>query len=67
MAGRLLVVDGDGANPVLRLERRIQEADIAVPAEAEQIRHLLADQEIDDDIGAVHHGAFGLSIACGLR
>ena len=53
------MVHGDGTDAVLRLERRIQETDIAVPAQAEQVRHLLAHQEIHDDIGAIHLGAVG--------
>ncbi len=54
-AGDGLVVDGDGLDVVRALVQRVDEADIAVPAQAEHVRHLLAHEIVDDHLTAVEH------------
>ena len=54
-AGHALVPDRDGLDVVGALVEGVDEADIAVAAQAEGVGHLLADQVIDDDLAAVEH------------
>jgi hypothetical protein len=49
------VVDRDGLDVVPTLEQRIDELDVAVPAQSEDVGHLLADEVVDDDLSAVEH------------
>jgi len=46
---------GDGFDRVGALIECVDEADIAVPAQAEHVRHLLAHEIIDDDLAAIEH------------
>src|SRR5262249_56021315 len=50
-----LVMDGDGLDVVGALVQRVDEADIAVAAQAEDVGHLLAHQIVDDHLTAVEH------------
>jgi hypothetical protein len=54
-AGDGLVVHRNGLDVVRALVQRIDELDVAVPAQAERIRHLLAHQIVDDHLAAVEH------------
>ena len=54
-AGDALVMHRDGLDVGFTLEQRVDELDIAVPAQAEDVRHFLPDQIVDDDLGAVQH------------
>ncbi len=47
----------DGLDVGRALVQRVDELDVAVAAQAERVRHLLLDQIIDDDLGAVEHVA----------
>ena len=59
--GGLLVADRDHADLVAALVQRIQHADVAVAAEPDDVRHVLCDQEIRDQLAALHvwHGPAG--------
>ena len=48
-----LVVRRDGLDVALALEQRVEQADVAVAAQAEDVRHLLAHEIVDDDLAAV--------------
>ena len=50
-----LVMHRNGLDVVAPLVQRVDEADIAVAAQAEDVRHLFADQIVDDDLAAVEH------------
>ena len=50
-----LVMHGDGLDVVRALVEGVDETDVAVAAESEDVRHLLADEVIDDDLTAVQH------------
>jgi hypothetical protein len=52
VTGGLLVMRRDRLDAVGRRGGRIEEADIAVAAHAEEVRHLLLDQVLDHDLGA---------------
>ena len=52
-AGDALVVDGDGLDVVGAFIERVEEADIAVAAQAEDVRHLFAHEIVDDHLTAV--------------
>ena len=54
-AGDALVVHRDGLDVGRALVQRVDELDVAVAAQAEHLRHLLLDQIVDDDLGAVEH------------
>ena len=54
-AGDALVMHRDGLDVGRALVQRVDELDIAVAAQAEHLRHLLLDQVVDDDLGAVEH------------
>ncbi len=54
-AGDGLMADRNGLDVGRALIKRIDELDVAVAAQPERIRHLLADQVIDDHLGAVEH------------
>src|SRR5205085_2321345 len=43
----------DGLDVALAFVQRVDELDVAVAAQAEGVRHLLADQVVDDDLAAV--------------
>ncbi len=50
-----LVVHGDRLDIVRALIERVDEADIAVAAQAEDVRHLLPHKVVDDHLTAVEH------------
>ena len=52
-AGDALMVHRDGLDLVGTLIERVDELDVAVAAEAEHLRHLLLDQIVDNDLGAI--------------
>ena len=54
-AGDALVMHRDGLDVGRALVQRVDELDVAVAAQAEHLRHLLLDQIVDDDLGAVEH------------
>ena len=54
-AGDALVVHGNGLDVSLALEQRVDELDVAVPTQAEDVRRLLLDQIVDNDLGAIEH------------
>jgi hypothetical protein len=54
--GRLLVPGRDRLDGVGAIVERVEQADVAVAAEAEDVGDLLADQVLDDDLAAVSHG-----------
>ena len=56
-----LMVHRDGLDLLAALIERVDELDVAVAAEAEDLRHLLLDQVIDNHLGAVEH------VACHCR
>jgi hypothetical protein len=56
VAGRLLVTRRDRPDGVGAIVERVEQPDVAVPAQAEDVRHLLAHQVLDDDLAAVAHG-----------
>src|SRR5262249_12338555 len=51
--GDALVMYRDRLDVVGTLVERVDELDIAVTAQAEGVRHLLADQIVDNDLGSV--------------
>ena len=53
--GDALVVDGDCLDFVGAFVERVEEADIAVAAEAENVRYLFAYEIVDDHLTAVEH------------
>src|SRR5215204_5673918 len=53
--GHGLVVDRNRLDVVPALVKGIDELDVAVPAQAECIGHLLANEVVDDDLGTVEH------------
>jgi hypothetical protein len=55
VAGGLLVARRDQGDPVARVVQRIEQPDIAVPADAEHVRHLLVHEELGDQLSALHH------------
>jgi hypothetical protein len=56
VAGRLLVTRRDRPDGVGAIVERVEQPDVAVPAQAEDVWHLLAHQVLDDDLAAVAHG-----------
>ncbi len=50
-----LVMNRNGRDVVAPLVQRVDEADIAVAAQAEDVRHLFTDQIVDDDLATVEH------------
>ena len=54
-AGDALVMHRDGLDVGGALVQRVDELDVAVAAQAEHLRHLLLDQIVDDDLGAIEH------------
>jgi len=54
-AGDGLVVNRDGLDLVGALVKRVDEADITVTAQAEDVRHLFADEIVDDHLTAIEH------------
>ena len=54
-AGDALVMHRDGLDVGRAFVKRVDELDVAVAAQAEHLRHLLLDQVVDDDLGAVEH------------
>jgi hypothetical protein len=54
VAGRLLVARGDGLDRVGPVVERVEQPHVAVAAEPEHVRDLLARQVLDDDLAAVH-------------
>src|SRR5262249_55649703 len=70
MARSLLVARGNQLDLVLSLPQRVEQADVAVPADTEHVGYLLLDQKIGDEISAFHarHSTFLLtgrgSFAC---
>src|SRR5262249_51242267 len=53
--GDALVMNGDRLDVVGAFVERVEEADIAVAAQAENVRHLFAHQIVDDHLTAVEH------------
>src|SRR5262249_54148631 len=58
MGGDLLVAWGDEFDAVAHVVERVEQPDVAVPAQAEHVGHLLPDQELGDQLSAFHawHG-----------
>jgi hypothetical protein len=54
MGRDLLVARRDELDAVARLVERIEHADIAVAANAEDIRNIVGDQIVGDQLGALH-------------
>ena len=54
MRGDLLVTRRDKLDAVARLVQRIEHADIAVPANAEDIRNVVRNQIFGNELGALH-------------
>src|ERR1700732_2987414 len=50
-----LVMDGNGLDLVGALIQRVDEPDVAVPAQTEHVRYLLANQIVDDHLTAIEH------------
>jgi hypothetical protein len=50
--GSLFVVRRNGLDSILPVKRRVHQADIAVAAQAEKIRHTPLNQMVDYDFGA---------------
>jgi hypothetical protein len=64
-AGDALVVDGDRGNLVGALVEGVDEADVAVPAEPEDVGHFLADEIVDDDLATVEDVGSGRHVHAG--
>jgi hypothetical protein len=47
------MVHGYRRDLMAALIQRVDELDVAMPAQAENLRHLLLDQIIDNDLGAI--------------
>ena len=62
-----LVMDRDGLDLVRPPIERIDELDVAVAAQPERIGHLLADEVVDDHLGAVEHVLAGHGGSVGAR
>ena len=58
-AGDALMVHRDRLDVARSLEQRVDELDVAVTAQAEDVRNLLPDQIVDNDLGSVQHIARG--------
>jgi hypothetical protein len=54
VACRLLVARRNQLDPVLAFPQAVEQADVAVAADAEDVRHPLADQELGDEIATLH-------------
>ena len=54
MRGDLLVARRNQRDAVARLIERVEHADIAVPADAEDIGNVVGDQIFGDQLGALH-------------
>ena len=69
MRGGLLVARRDQPDPVAPLVERVEQADVAVSADAEHVGNLLVDQEVGDDVAALAHchGSSLLPGAAGIR
>ena len=50
-----ILMHGDGLDVRFALEQRVDELNIAVSAKSENVRHLLLDQIVDDNLGTVQH------------
>jgi hypothetical protein len=53
VTGDLLVAWGDQADPVARGVKSIQQADVAMAADAEDVGDAFPDQELGDEFGAL--------------
>src|SRR5262249_32625369 len=53
--GDALVMNGDSLDVVGAFVERVEEADIAVAAQAKDVRHLFAHELVDDHLTAVEH------------
>src|SRR5206468_4680799 len=60
---RLLVARRDEPQLVAHLVERIEQADIAVPADAENVRDLFLDQEFGDQLAAFLRGTLAFASA----
>ena len=62
VAGALLVARRDQLDLVTHVIERIEDADVAVTADAEDIGHLFLDQVMGDEFAALHGGHLGVSL-----
>ena len=64
VAGALLVAGRDQAQLVLDIVEGIEQADIAVAADAKDVGHFFLNQVLGDELAAFHHG-HGVSFVSG--